>query len=629
MIQLLYQTLNKSFLQKKKINQATYFSFCSTIMSQKLVQIRSLMAQHGLKAYLVPHDDQHSSEYIASSDERLAFISGFKGSAGLALISDTHAYLYTDSRYWIAASKQLEEGWELKKTGLGFKTWFAEAAEQQAGHKIGFDPLLIQADAVENRTKYFQQHNIQFVSVSENLVDAVWTDKPADSLDKIFRHEDKYVGQTAAEKIAVIGKELKNLGANYTLSAKLDEIAWILNLRGSDISFNPVFKAYLILHYCFQTNTNKGTLYINDQKVPEDIRQYLETIHIQIRPYTQIFTDVTTIDQKIAIHKGEVNYKILSSIPPQFVVEQTGTAIINRLKGVKTATQIQGFKTCNIRDGASLVSYLAWLEHELVVKKSTQWTEYTASQVLDNKRRANELNVGLSFDTISSTGPNGAVVHYRAEEATALTLNTNQIYLVDSGAQYHDGTTDTTRTVHFGTPTDEEKDAYTRVLLGNLDIQRVQWPASSRIGGSDIDALARKYLWQKGLDYGHGTGHGVGHFLNVHEGPHGISKFRSEPLVEGMIVTDEPGYYKEGHFGIRIEDDLVVVKKPTEGFLGFENLTLVPYDRNLIDLSLLTQADKDYINAYHQKVRSLLAPLLESQNDQIGLAYLNKKTAEL
>lgn len=222
------------------------------------------MAKHGLKGYLVPHDDQHSSEYIASSDERLAFISGFKGSAGLAYISDSHAYLYTDSRYWIAAGQQLEQGWELKKTGLAFKTWFAEAAETAAGHKIGFDPLLIQADLVENRRKFFEKLNIAFVPVDENLVDAVWADKPADSLDKIFRHEDKFVGQTAAQKIAIIGQELKKIEARAILSSKLDEIAWILNLRGSDISFNPVFKAYLILHYCHESNTNKGFLYINE-----------------------------------------------------------------------------------------------------------------------------------------------------------------------------------------------------------------------------------------------------------------------------------------------------------------------------------------------------------------------------
>ncbi|EGR31899.1 hypothetical protein IMG5_100490 [Ichthyophthirius multifiliis] len=597
-------------------------------VDQKLIKIRELLKKKNIDAYLVPHDDAHNSEYIAASDERLAYISNFKGSAGFALITQEKAFLWVDSRYWLDAEKNLDQGWEMKKLGIGQVPWTQDVSVLlNKGSKIGYDPLLVSTDLIVNRQKFFEKHNIQLEAIEQNLVDEIWENKQEDNIEQIIIHELQYVGQSTGEKINLISQKVKEINAQMILTGKLDEIAWILNLRGQDIQFNPVFKSFLIINFNFNQNSYCGTLYVDQRKINKEVEYYLKENHINMSSYQKIFEDLPNF-QKIAIHEGEINYKITTNLNQQEIIKMSGTGIINKLKGIKTPTQVQGFRDCNIRDGVSLVSYLAWLEHELVIKKNQNLNEYTAALVLEEKRLKNDKNKGLSFETISSVGPNAAIVHYKPCEKTAALLKPNLIYLLDSGAQYLDGTTDVTRTLHFGNASNEEKDAYTRVLLGNIDVQRVQWPSKSLIAGSDIDVLARRHLWANYMDYGHGTGHGIGHFLNVHEGPHGISKYRNEPLLEGMIVSDEPGYYKDGEFGIRIEDDLVVINKGNE-FLGFENLTLCPYDRNLIDYTLLTKNDAQFVDQYHQQVWNKLSPVLKQQNDQIALDWLKKNTQPL
>jgi len=365
-----------------------------------------------------------------------------------------------------------------------------------------------------------------------------------------------------------------------------------------------------------------------EEKVDEKAREYLKSLNIHVKPYITVGEELGHVDKKIFINKTSCNAAVFGYLPDKSLVT-TGASIIEHLKGVKNPREIQGFKDCHIRDGAAIVSYLAWLEHQLNHEKKTDIDEYNGALHLLELRKKQKWNKGQSFTTISSAGKNAAIVHYHPEKGKSAIINNGEIYLLDSGGQYLDGTTDTTRTTHFGNPTDEERDAYTRVLLGNFDIERLVFPNNGTIHGGDIDVLARRHLWAKGLDYGHGTGHGVGYFLNVHEGPHGISKYRTEPFVEGMIVTNEPGYYKTDFFGIRIENVLLLVKKGDGKFMGFENLTVVPYERKLIDLSLLTKADIDMVNQYHAKVFDIIAPQLEEQGDKIGLEWLKHKTQPL
>ncbi|CAD8073066.1 unnamed protein product [Paramecium sonneborni] len=566
-------------------------------INNKLDLLRELMAQRQIQAYLVPHNDAHDSEYTSDSDERLAFISGFDGSAGIGLITNTIAYLWTDSRYYLQAAKQLETGWELQKQEPGVPTWVQYAKANLQGQVIGYDPLLI-----SHKLKISRRNSLQvteFRAINENLIDLIWTNKPQDSIAEVMIHDLEYHQYPTSQKISQIFESLKQNEANSILISKLDQIAWVLNLRGTDIKFNPLFKSYLYLR-----DDNTGTLYINPAKVNEQVRQYLTENKIEIKPILDVFNEKFI---QTAVTPSEINDRLIEQVEDPI---NLNACPIELLKAIKNEREIQGFKESHIRDGAALVHYLGWLEKQLL--DGVELDEFQAAEVLAKYRYKQNRNMGLSFDSISSSGANAAIVHYHPTENNKSQINPNHIYLIDSGGQYLDGTTDVTRTYHFTKPTIEEKNAYTRVLLGNLDIERLKWPKKSKIHGGDIDVLARRWLWEANLDYGHGTGHGVGYFLNVHEGPHAINKYTTEVFKPGMIVSNEPGYYEEGKFGIRIENLILCVQLNAQ-FYGFQNLTYCPYDRNLINLDLMSPRDKNYVDQYHTLVRDTLLPLMQEQ----------------
>ncbi|KAM3136145.1 hypothetical protein pb186bvf_011767 [Paramecium bursaria] len=583
-------------------------------MSKKLLQIRELIQSKNLFGYLVTHNDAHDSEYISDSDERLAFISGFTGSAGIGLITKEVAYLWTDSRYFIQAQKQLELGWELKKIESGYTPWFNYAAQHLKGHILGYDPRLVNAATVLLRQKYLHENDVQFQPVVENLVDLVWENKIQEKTNEIEIHSTEYAGEDAQSKIKRVFQYLKNKKFNTDgglLIGKLDQIAWVLNLRGQDIKFNPVFKSFLYL------NEQGSTLFINKEKINEKVAQYLNEIGLQLEEYEEVYKRQFV---GVIVTEEEINHQIYLQLKDQHNIKLNP---IEHLKAIKNEREQLGFRESHIRDGAALVGYIGWLNNEL--QKGTIINEHEGALKLEQYRRKAGLNKGLSFSSISSAGANAAIVHYHPDEQNSSRIDPAEIYLIDSGGQYYDGTTDVTRTYHFTNSTQEQRNAYTRVLLGNLDLERVKFPKNGSIHGGDLDVLARRWLWADNLDYGHGTGHGVGYFLNVHEGPQGISKYRTQPFEIGMIVSNEPGYYKEGSFGIRIENLIICVDKGND-YLGFDNITLCPYDRNLIDLELLSPKDRKYIDDYHLKVRETLLPLVE---EEISRQWLIRMTEPL
>ncbi|EEH23295.2 hypothetical protein PABG_05506 [Paracoccidioides brasiliensis Pb03] len=585
--------------------------------SQRLARLRELMKERNVDVYLVPSEDSHQSEYIAPCDGRREFISGFSGSAGCAIVSMTKAALSTDGRYFNQASKQLDNNWLLLKRGIeSMPTWQEWTAEQLEGGKVvGVDPSLITASDARSLSETIKKSGGSLLGVQENLVDLVWgKDRPCRPSEKVTVHPVEFAGKSFEEKITDLRKELeKKKSAGFVVSM-LDEVAWLFNLRGNDIPYNPVFFSYAII------TPSTADLYIDEEKLSADVKKHLGD-KVSLKPYTSIFEDAKALGQSA---QAEVNGG--ASDPPRkfFISTKASWSLslalggankveevrspISDAKAIKNDTELEGMRACHIRDGAALTKYFAWLENELVNKK-TVLNEVEASDKLEEIRSKQKNFVGLSFDTISSSGPNAAVVHYKAERKNCSIIDPEAVYLCDSGAQYLDGTTDTTRTLHFGEPTEKERKAYTLVLKGMIAIDTAIFPKGTT--GFSLDTLARQFLWKEGLDYLHGTGHGVGSYLNVHEGPIGIGtrvQYSETPLSVGNVISDEPGYYEDGKFGIRIENIIMAREvKTTFSFgerpwLGFEHVTMTPLCRKLIDPSLLNDAEKKWINEYHSEV---------------------------
>ena len=590
-------------------------------MSEKLSEVRELMLQAGVDAYFLPHNDPHNNEYLAEPDKRMPFISGFKGSNGQMLITLSQALLWTDGRYWIAAGKELYEGWTLMKLKKGeprYYEWIVQNLPK--GFVVGFDPKIITAEALENRRKYFQDLGYEFRALEQNLVNSVWTDRPGYSEEPVTVLDVQYSGASIKDKVNQIRPKMKELNQHYLFTGVMDEIAWLLNLRGNDIEYNPLFFSYLLVHIPNDHEFNLH-LFVNYHKV-EPIHSYLRENHVTIHDYSDVEHFITEVTSPVVIDKSETNYFIFSKLKEPFHAK----SIISHLKAIKNSTECEGFRNCHIRDGIAVCRYFAWIKDQL--HKGNQVTEWTGSEELRKLRAEEPLNKGLSFSTISSVGPNAAIIHYEPTEESAAQITAQSIYLLDSGGHYLDGTTDTTRTVHFGEPSDWEKECYTRVLLGNLDLVRVVWPKWSNLSGNEIELLARRHLWEKGLDFQHATGHGVGHYLCVHEGPQVLSIGCKEPFEVGMNVTNEPGYYEEGAFGIRIEDVMLVVEK-NPGFIGFENVTMVPYEKNLMKLEMISDKDKEFINNYHSVVWDKLSRVLEERRDYFTLEWLREATSPI
>ncbi|KIX94283.1 uncharacterized protein Z520_09993 [Fonsecaea multimorphosa CBS 102226] len=613
--------------------------------TKRLSRLRDLMREHKLDVYIVPSEDSHQSEYIAPCDARRAYISGFTGSAGTAVITLDKAALSTDGRYFNQASKQLDDNWLLLKQGMeDVPTWQEWTTEQAEGGKtVGVDPTVITATNARKLSETLKKKShATLVGVSENLVDKIWDDRPPRPAEKVIVLSDKYAGKPYQQKLDDLRKELKKKKAVGMVVSMLDEVAWLFNLRGSDIPYNPVFYSYAAV------TPNSATLYIDSAKIGTEVREHLEGT-VEIKPYNDLFGDLTSIAETAAnevqangvangVAKSHSNRLLLSStsswalylgLGGEDKVEESRSPIADA-KAIKNPTELEGMRQCHIRDGAALIEYFAWLEEEL---HSGSWIdEVQAAEKLEAIRSRGEHFVGLSFDTISATGPNAAVIHYSPERGNCSQIDANAVYLCDSGAQYLDGTTDTTRTLHFGTPKDMEIKAYTLVLKGVIALDRAVFPKGTT--GFAIDAFARQHLWREGLDYRHGTGHGVGSYLNVHEGPIGIgtrAAYTEVSLSIGNVISDEPGYYEDGNFGIRIENMIMAREAKTnhkfgdKPWIGFEHVTMVPMCRKLIDPCLLDPEEKVWLNEYHQEVWEKTSGFFEK--DERTTRWLKRETA--
>jgi Xaa-Pro aminopeptidase len=491
------------------------------------------------------------------------------------------------------------------------------------GSRVGIDPKLVSKGTAQRYASQLEAHGHKLVYVDNNLVDEVWgsdsthTRSPA-STQPIVPHPISYSGCSTDEKLQIIREAMKQEQTDILVVAALDEIAWVLNIRGSDIPFNPVVISYaLIGQECVK-------FFVDETKVTNELRTHLGN-HIQILPYGAIFEELHKLDSFTRLWlDSRSSVALFNATKCELVVKSTPIVL---QKAIKNQTELEGMRQSHIRDAAALIKFFAWLEREMQ-QGNTHLDECSVADKLFEFRSKQRDFVSLSFETIAGSGPNGAIIHYKPEKDTCAKIE-KKMFLCDSGGQYKDGTTDVTRTLHFGTPSQHERECYTRVLMGHIALGSITFPGGYTTG-KDVDLLARMHLWQIGLDYAHGTGHGVGAFLNVHEGPHGISSRAASaavPFACGMIVTNEPGYYEEGNFGIRIENVMAVIPVATQygtDFFGFEQVTLVPYEANLLELPLLTERDMICINAYHKKCEELVGPLLN--DDPLALNWLKKRT---
>jgi len=519
-----------------------------------------------------------------------------------------------------------------------WQEWTVEQAEN--GKTVGVDPTTITApEGRKLADKIKKKGGKSLVAIAENLVDQVWgTDKPARPNEPVRVLGQEYAGKSFQGKIEDLRKELEKKKAAGFVVSMLDEIAWLFNLRGNDIPYNPVFFSYAIV------TPTAATLYIDDRKLAENAKAHLEGV--DVRPYDSIFSDISSMVTNGSRPAAAINGSTDAPVKQKYLISTKASWALSRAlggdenvdevrspvgdaKAVKNNTEMEGMRQCHVRDGAALTEFFAWLENELIVK-GTKLDEVEAADKLEHIRSKHDKYVGLSFDTISSTGPNAAVIHYKPEPGNCSTVDPKQIYLCDSGAQFLDGTTDTTRTLHFGEPTDMERQAYTLVLKGNISLELAVFPKGT--SGFALDTLARQYLWQNGLEYRHGTGHGVGSYLNVHEGPIGIGtriQYSEVPLAVGNVISNEPGYYEDGKFGIRIENVIMVKPVKTKHnfgdkpYFGFEHVTMVPMCRKLIDLSMLTDIERRWLNDYHAEVLEKTSPYFK--NDEISLKWLERE----
>jgi Xaa-Pro aminopeptidase len=586
-----------------------------------------------LDAYIVPYNDEHQSEYLADCDQRIKFISGFSGSNATVIVTADAAFLWTDGRYFLQAESQLDENWTLMKDGLpGVQKpdeWLLKSLN--SGSTVGINPFFVSKKLYAKYLKALKTNGSTLVPiVKQHLVDVVWKNQPARPTNPVIPLGLEYAGSSWQDKAQLIRNNLQENNCVGLVITALDEIAWLFNLRGSDIDYNPVFFAYTII------DLESVSLFIDPKQLSDDVKSHLElngtSGQVKVFPY-----DRTALEEQITGLKGsgKVWLSEKASIGLHSLLTAdifTDESPIQLAKAVKNASEIRGMKNCHIRDAVALCEYLYWLEK--TVPGGTV-DEVSGSNYLDDLRSKQKDFVSLSFPTISGSGPNGAVIHYRATEATNRKLTAEDMYLVDSGAQFRDGTTDVTRTVHFGTPSQYQKECFTRVLKGHIGLAMAIFPNQTK--GHQIDAIARQALWNVGLDYLHGTGHGVGSFLNVHEGPQSISPKAIEgaAIEVGMVLSDEPGYYEDGSFGIRIENLVLVVPASTKhnfknkGFLTFEALTLVPLQQKLIDINLLTSEELEWLNNYHELCIDKVGEELKSQGKLEVLEWLKREAAPM
>ena len=593
--------------------------------ADRLKALREQLKADKLDGFVVPLTDEHMSEYVGSYAQRLAWLTGFQGSAGSAVVLPEEAAIFVDGRYTLQVRSQVDgKDWSYQSVPeTSAAEWLKEHA--QRGGRIGYDPWLHSRDWVKKATEALAARGAELVAVEQNPIDKVWSDRPEASKAHLIVQPDEYAGRSSADKRHEIADWLEKQGADAAVLSALDSIAWAFNVRGADVARTPVALAFALVR-----SDGTADLYVDPEKVSAEVRQHLGNgVRLHDRDafegaLTELSGKTVAVDPERAV---AAIFEALDKAGARIVAVRDPTILP---KAIKNPVEIAGQKAAQERDGAAISRFLRWVEEEA---PKGEIDELTASDRLEALRRENPEIRDLSFDTISGAGPNGAIVHYKSSEKTNRKLETGTLYLVDSGGQYVDGTTDITRTVAIGEPTAEMCDRFTRVLKGHIAVATSIFPKGTR--GSQLDSFARRPLWEAGLDYAHGTGHGVGSFLSVHEGPQRISPVGSaqsggdEPLKAGMILSNEPGYYKTGEYGIRIENLVLVVEKPIEGAeketLGFETLTFAPIERRLVDVSMLSDSELQWLNDYHAEVLARIGPRLEGEDR----AWLERQCAPL
>jgi Xaa-Pro aminopeptidase len=590
-------------------------------LSARLSAFREELARRSLTGFIVPRADRQQNEYVAPSEERLAWLTGFTGSAGLAIVLRNEAAVFVDGRYTLQAGKQVDgKAWRVEPlVEPPPETWLEK--HLVAGDRLGFDPWLHTTAAAERFATACAKAGAELIAVETNPLDAVWTERPAPPLAPVTLHGTQFSGETEQEKLKRIAAEIDRLGVEALVLSDPHAVAWTFNIRGGDVSHTP-----LPLSYALVPRTGRPMLFIDHRKLSNSVRDHLEQVADVTDPdaLTSALAELARGGSAIALDSATAADALSRLISAAGGKAMRGSDPVSLLKAVKNPTEIRGTRSAHRRDAVALVRFLAWIDREA---PTGALTEIDAVEALETLRRQTGALKDVSFPTISGTGPNGAIVHYRVTRRSNRRIVPGDLLLVDSGAQYEDGTTDVTRTIAIGQPTIEMIDRFTRVLRGHIAIARALFPDGTT--GAQIDTLARQFLWQAGVDFEHGTGHGVGSYLSVHEGPARISKLGTTPLMRGMILSNEPGYYKTDAFGIRIENLVLVVGTEVAGaeklVNAFETLTLAPIDRRLIDLSMLTGDELSWLNDYHERVRHEVRPHV----DEATKVWLEAATSPL
>ncbi len=581
-----------------------------TEIRKRISALRSLMQSKSISAYITYSTDPHSGEYVPAHWESRKWITGFTGSAGTAVITSDDGGLWTDSRYFIQAEEQLTDtGLKLFKERMpetpSIPQWLCRVLKK--GERVGIDGYTTPLQTVNELKNELSDYGIEVVMI-EDPYKTIWNDRPDLPDNKPFILEEKYSGESASSKISTIRNHISNTGTDYILISALDEIAWTLNMRGTDIECNPLFVSYLLI------SEKEATLYINKNKLTETTVDYLQSQGVGHRNYENIESDLTAISGRKIAMSPSINFAMYNAASEHNTVFIQASPV-SKYKAVKNQIEINGFRNAMLRDGVAMVRFLIWLQKNI---GNGNPTELSIDEQLYKERSAMENFRGISFATIAGYQEHGAIVHYEADEHSASILRPEGLLLIDSGAQYLDGTTDITRTIPLGPTTEEQKKDYTLVLKGFIQLAMAEFPQGTC--GTQLDVLARLAMWKEGINYGHGTGHGVGHFLNVHEGPHQIRMNNvPTPLQPGMTVTNEPGIYRAGKYGIRTENTMLTVpsRKTDFGeFYKFEQLTLCPINTETILWGMLSSEEISWLNEYHETVYSKLSPLLSDEEKQ-------------
>jgi Xaa-Pro aminopeptidase len=589
-------------------------------INQRLDELREVMRREHLSAFIFPSTDPHQGEYVPDHWKGREFISGFNGSAGTAVVTMTSSALWTDSRYFLAAAEQLKgTEFQLMKEKIEGTPTIAEwiGKECGAGAEVALDGMVNATNSVRELIADLRKQGGITLRTNLDPLAQIWQDRPPIPKNPVEIYPLTYAGEAASVKIGLIRQALRKLHADGMLMATLDDIAWTLNLRGTDVHCNPLFVSYLLI------SSSAVTLYINKEKLTPEVMDYLKGEGVGVDAYENVQKGLKGyFEYNILLDPNEVNYTLFKAVTREVIEAESP---VKRMKAVKNDTEIVGFKQAMLKDGIAMVKFLYWLEKQLA--EGEMLTECSVAEKLTSLRAEQTLFRGISFDTIAGYEAHGAIVHYEATAETDIPLKPEGFLLLDSGAQYLDGTTDITRTIALGPVTEEQKKVYTLVLKGHIQIELCKFPSGA--SGTQIDILARESMWREGMNYLHGTGHGVGSYLNVHEGPHQIRmEWKPTPLVAGMTVTDEPGIYLAGKFGVRIENTLLITPyMETEfgKFLQFESLTLCPIDKKPIIKEMLLPEEIEWLNDYHQRVFEVLS----SRLDEGEMEWLQEACAPL